>query len=116
MAVCISADASPQPVAQPSRIHYNRGMTPDDKICYCYNVSLRKLYNYARREQPRRASQLSNCLGAGTGCGWCIPILKRIHESATGEQPDAFSLDMTPEEYAEKRKEYIASGEPKNEF
>ncbi|MHC4411124.1 MAG: (2Fe-2S)-binding protein, partial [Planctomycetota bacterium] len=57
-------------------------MGPDDLVCYCYRVPLRKLVNYARREKPSRASQMSQCLDAGTGCGWCIPILKRIHENA----------------------------------
>lgn len=57
-------------------------MKPDDEICYCYHVSLRKLWNFARREKPRRASQLCECLSAGTGCGWCIPILKRIQQQA----------------------------------
>ena len=29
-------------------------MQPDDLICLCYRVSLRKLVNYARRERPAR--------------------------------------------------------------
>ncbi len=64
-------------------------MKPDDKICYCYHVSLRKLVNFARRERPRRPSQMSECLGAGTGCGWCIPILRRIYEAARRADDDA---------------------------
>jgi len=66
-------------------------MNLDDEICYCYHVPLRKLVSFARREQPARASQMSECLGAGTGCGWCIPILQRIHDrvmSATVEGGD----------------------------
>ena len=86
-------------------------MQPDDQICYCYHVPMRKLVNYARRERPKRPSQMTNCLGAGTGCGWCIPFLIKI-----AEDPDAFALDdMTTELYAEKRKSYIKS-EPKNTF
>lgn len=95
-------------------------MQPDDKICYCYHVTLRKLYHYARRNHPRRPSQMSDCLNAGTGCGWCIPILKRIHERVAdgwklvdGQPVDG--LPDTPEEYAEARKAYIKS-EEKNTF
>lgn len=87
-------------------------MQPDDKICYCYGVSLRKLVNFARRERPGHASQMSQCLGAGSGCGWCIPFLRNI-----ASDPDAFALsDLTPEEYAQRRKQYINTGQPKNTF
>lgn len=89
-------------------------MKPDDWICYCYRVSLRKLVNYARRERPARASQMSACLDAGTGCGWCIPFLKRIHAD-----PDGFSLDVEAEDYAAQRKAYhetLDAGDEKNAF
>lgn len=93
----------------------------DDQICYCYHVSLRKLMHFANREQPSVASQMSECLGAGTGCGWCIPILKRIHEHATrpqsGGEPDvASSLPVSPDEYAANRQTYIQTGQPRNQF
>ena len=86
-------------------------MNPDDQVCYCYRVSLRKLVNYARREQPSRASLMSRCLDAGTGCGWCIPILKRIHED-----PDGFRLDISADEYEKQRAEYRSSGQERNQF
>ena len=87
-------------------------MQPDDKICYCYGVSLRKLVNFTLRERPARASRLTECLGAGTGCGWCIPFLKKI-----AEHPESFVLDtLTPEEYAAQRKRYIVEHKPRNEF
>ncbi|MBI4580013.1 MAG: (2Fe-2S)-binding protein [Planctomycetes bacterium] len=90
-------------------------MGPDDKICYCYHVSFRKLYHYALRNKLQKASQLSDCLGAGTGCGWCIPVLKRIHEAVqSGRQGPR--IDMTPEEYADARQRYIENKEPKNSF
>jgi len=86
-------------------------MQPDDKICYCYGVSLRKLANFSRRVKPERPSQMTGCLNAGTGCGWCIPFLVKI-----AENPDAFSMvELTPEEYAERRTTYIKSA-PKNTF
>ena len=86
-------------------------MQPDDLICYCYRVSLRKLTNYARRERPARASLMRECLDAGTGCGWCIPFLKRIHED-----PDRFASDLTPEEYEAQRTAYRAEGQTPNSF
>ena len=91
-------------------------MKPDDLICYCYHVPLRKLENYARREKPQRPSQLTQCLGAGTGCGWCIPFLKKIQERALAQSDDRDdALSITPEEYEAARATYRASGE-KNEF
>lgn len=90
-------------------------MGPDDTICYCYHVAYRKLWNHARRGGLKRPSQLSDCLGAGTGCGWCIPILKRIFEAAT-EAGDGPQIEMTPEEYAARRKAYIQNQDPKNRF
>jgi NAD(P)H-nitrite reductase large subunit len=84
-------------------------MNLDDKVCYCFHVPLRKLVNFIRRTRPKVASQLSECGGAGTGCGWCIPFLKRLHaQSAAG---DAAELDeLTPQEYERQRAEYIRAG------
>ena len=53
-------------------------MDRDQEVCLCFHVSLRKLQAYLRNERPRLASQLSNCHGAGTGCGWCRPYLERL--------------------------------------
>lgn len=91
-------------------------MGPDDKICYCYNVPYRKLWSFARRQRLQRASQMSGCLGAGTGCGWCIPILKRIFEAAHRDPSDPAPLEMTPEEYEAQRKAYIQNRDPKHQF
>jgi len=57
-------------------------MSTDQEICHCYHVSLRKLINYARREHPAHPEQMSECLGAGTGCGGCVPHLRIIAEAA----------------------------------
>ena len=86
-------------------------MNLDDRICYCYHVPLRKLVNYARRERPARASMMRECLDAGTGCGWCIPFLKRIHAD-----PDHFESELTPEQYEAKRAAYRTEGETPNSF
>ena len=84
-------------------------MELDDQICYCFHISKRKVLNYIRIHQPRVASQISECGGAGTGCGWCIPFLKKYYaESRDGrnDEPD----DLTPDEYAARRGDYIRSG------
>ncbi|HWL94344.1 MAG TPA: (2Fe-2S)-binding protein [Phycisphaerae bacterium] len=95
-------------------------MKPDDKICYCYHVSLRKLVNFARREKPERPSQMSDCLNAGTGCGWCIPILQMIFERASNrsdmaEDQDVSGLPQNAADYEAARKTYLKSDQ-KNQF
>ena len=73
------------------------------------------------RVRPPFASQLTNCLGAGTGCGWCIPTLIKIH-AHVGEG-DAADLDtrlpvllhQSPDEYAAARAQYLQEKE-KNTF
>ena len=52
-------------------------MNPDDDVCLCFHVPLRKIRVYLEREDPPVASLISECLGAGTGCGWCVPYLER---------------------------------------
>src|SRR6058998_3113305 len=83
-----------------------QSMDLDSQVCYCFHITKRKLLNFLRIERPRVASQLSQCGGAGTGCGWCVPFLKQIFEqSASG------GLDqLSPEEYARQRAEYIRAG------
>ncbi|MCZ6837414.1 MAG: (2Fe-2S)-binding protein [Planctomycetota bacterium] len=84
-------------------------MDPDDHVCLCYRVSLRKLRAYMNHEDPKVASQLSQCFDAGTGCQWCVPFLKKLHEQhLEGKTPD---LPISPEEYATRRKSYRQSGQ-----
>jgi len=83
-------------------------MNPDDHVCLCFRVSQRKLVNFMERERPRVASQLSECLGAGTGCQWCVPFLRKLHEQwQRGETPD---LPIAPAEYAARRARYRTTG------
>ncbi len=85
-------------------------MNLDAEVCYCFHVSRRKLVNFIRRERPRVPSQLSECGGAGTGCGWCIPFLKQLHQQAV-EGGDTTELErMTPAEYEQRRAAYIRAG------
>ena len=85
-------------------------MNLDDKICYCFHVTRRKLVNFCRRTKPRVPSQLAECGGAGTGCGWCIPFLKQIYkQSAEGGLVEEMET-LTPQEYEARRAEYIRAG------
>ncbi len=84
-------------------------MDLDGKVCYCFHISQRKLLNFMRLEKPRVASQLSECGGAGTGCGWCIPFLKQLFEQAA--EGGATELEqLTPAEYERQRASYIRAG------
>lgn len=85
-------------------------MNADDEICYCFHVSRRKLVNHARRHQLKVPSQMSECGGAGTGCGWCIPFLKQIfRQEVAGEQVDELD-QLSPEDYARQRADYVRAG------
>ncbi|QQE11888.1 (2Fe-2S)-binding protein [Planctomycetota bacterium] len=80
-------------------------MKDDDHVCLCYRVSKRKIVNYCKRERPPVASLISECLSAGTGCGWCVPYLKHLHKQALENNPNP-DLSLNPKEYAEKRADY----------
>ena len=86
-------------------------MKPDDHVCMCYRVSLRKIRAYLKRENPPAASQISECLDAGTGCGWCVPFLEELHRQAKAgvEEPDIPGVD--PVQYATLRTKYRQTGE-----
>ena len=65
-------------------------MDLDAPICLCFNVSRRKIVRFIKVDKPRRASQLSECFGAGTGCGWCRPILERLHQQHSGSADSTY--------------------------
>jgi len=85
-------------------------MDPDDPVCLCFHVSKRKIINFCRRERPPVPSLISECLSAGTGCGWCVPFLKTLHEQTLrgDAHPD---LPFSPAEYARRRMNYRKTGE-----
>lgn len=83
-------------------------MQLDDEICFCFHVSKRKILNYLRIHKPRRASQLSECGGAGTGCGWCVSYLKRNFADLQSGKLD--SVEVSQEDYAAGRSQYLADG------
>ena len=96
-------------------------MEMDDHLCLCFHVSKRKVLNFIRIEKPRKVAQLSDCYGAGTGCGWCRPFLKRLFEEATeagiqgSESGKNYEVEdstetVSVEEYAERRAKYVHDG------
>ena len=81
-------------------------MELDQQLCYCFHINKRKIVNFVKRERPKRASQISECFGAGTGCGWCVPFLKEIHRQiVAGEAIEPGSI--TAEEYEKMRGGYL---------
>ena len=106
-------------------------MELDDTICYCFHVTKRKIMNFIRIHQPRRASQVSECGGAGSGCGWCVSYLKKyFEETQAARKPGEANVSsgssraapadpmksvdtITPEEYAQHRAAYIRAGHGK---
>ena len=107
-------------------------MNPDDPVCLCFHVTRRKVQSFIRVEKPRRPSQLSQCFGAGTGCGWCRPYLERMltqsleqsgAEKKSSQKPDSSSLpepgssvdspdtsELTLAEYKKARAKYVREG------
>ncbi len=60
----------------------------DPTVCFCYRVSRAKVAAFLRKQNPVVASQLSECDGAGTGCGWCRRLLEDMHATyQAGEDP-----------------------------
>jgi bacterioferritin-associated ferredoxin len=100
-------------------------LNDDDEICFCFHVSLRKVRNFCRVEKPQVASLISECLSAGTGCGWCRPMLRKIHKQECNvEEPwwrkisddptdfhsaerDGAAEQLDPESYAQGRQQYL---------
>ena len=77
-------------------------MDDDQELCLCFHVTRRKVVQYIRVHRPTRTSQLSECYGAGTGCGWCRRFLQQLMEE---EHPESARLP-DPQTYAQERTEY----------
>lgn len=82
----------------------DQGDDPRREVCHCFHVPLGKLVKFHRLRHPRLASQFSECFGAGTGCGWCVPFLSTLYEQL--ERGEAPHIALSPEEYARRRAEY----------
>ena len=84
-------------------------MGPDDEVCLCFRVPLGKVRGFLKREDPPVASLMSECLGAGTGCGWCVPVLEELHRRHRAGE--AVEVELDPEAYREGRRAYRKTGE-----
>ncbi len=82
-------------------------MELDDELCLCFHVTKRKVINFIRLHRPRRASQLSECFGAGTGCGWCRELLQQLYQA---EMEGRALEEPSWEEHRRGRAEYVRSG------
>jgi len=85
-------------------------MKPTDHVCLCYRVELGKVCKYLKREDPQVASLISECLDAGTGCGWCVPYLKELHRKH--KAGDELTIDGAPAEYASGRQAFKQDKRP----
>lgn len=98
-------------------------LKPDDTVCFCFHVTLRKIETFCNVQKPRAASEISECLSAGTGCGWCVPMLRKIHTRVCGayapwwrEQPagpveeNRADENVDAEAYRAGRRKYIDEG------
>ena len=87
-------------------------MQADDELCLCFHVTKRKVVNYLRIERPRSVSQLADCYGAGTGCGWCRPYLKKLFEASAQSASEGGATPDLPDaaHYAHGRTVYVRAG------
>ena len=79
-------------------------MLPDDHVCLCHKVSLRKLRVFLKQTKPKSPSQLSECLGAGTACGWCISALEKLHSQHCSNKE--LRINCSFKNYKKKRTEW----------
>ena len=85
-------------------------MKPEDELCLCFHVTRRKVENFLRVERPRTAAQLADCYGAGTGCGWCRPLLRKLFDAHASSGAADAPLP-TPEEHALGRAGHLRRGD-----
>ena len=87
-------------------------MELDDELCLCFHVTKRKVLNWIRIERPQKTAQLSECYGAGTGCGWCRPFLQELFEQQQREAKvqTGLNLEISAADYAAQRARYVLDG------
>ena len=91
----------------------DRPVPIEDEICICFRVRRDKVIRYIRRERPKVVSLVSECLSAGTGCGWCIPFLEQVHEDVMANRDPGPPIGR--DEYMRRRTAYrakLATGDP----
>ena len=85
-------------------------MELDDELCLCFHVTKRKVINFIRIEKPRSLSQLSECYGAGTGCGWCRAYMKLLYQQLVDKKAIEGG-EPSSSDYARGRAEYVRAGQ-----
>lgn len=78
----------------------------EDDLCVCFHVSRQKICKYIRINRPQVVSQTTECFGAGTGCGWCIPFIEKIYESIMSDSEEKNPV-LSQREYLARRLEYL---------
>lgn len=86
-------------------------MKADDELCLCFHITWRKVLNFIRVHHVKKPSQLSECGGAGTGCGWCRKQLAKLTEQANTTPPTADSVDEWLEDRSPNKEAYAAGRE-----
>lgn len=99
----MSSDDEIPPASRPRPVTLSPS---ENNVCVCFRVPLNKLVKHIRLTRPRYASQLSECYGAGTGCGWCIPFLEKIFEEMEADPSANPGLGLDYDEYLRRRREY----------
>jgi len=92
-------------------------MLPDDELCLCFHVTWRKVIRFIQVNKVRVPSQVSDCQGAGTGCGWCRKAISRLvvelrEGSVESEQLEQWLQDEFPSSnsYRSGRTQHIEEG------
>jgi bacterioferritin-associated ferredoxin len=93
-------------------------MKADDELCLCFHVSWRKVIHFIRQRRVQHASQVAECFGAGTGCGWCRRQISRLLLEIQARPPVDLDLDAwlaarapTAQAHAAGRQQYLADKE-----
>lgn len=76
-----------QVLSKEERLSLLSGLPPQGQedigriICSCFAVGEKTIIKTIKEKQLQNVAQIGNCLGAGTGCGSCVPELKALLES-----------------------------------
>ncbi len=84
-------------------------MELDDELCLCFHVTKRKVLAFLRVNKPQRASQMSECFGAGHRLRLVPPLLE---ETVRSQPPRSGSCDRAARrsQYAAGRTTYVKAG------
>ena len=69
-------------------------MLADEELCLCFHVSYRKVIRYVEKHSIKVPSLVSECFGAGTGCGWCRKQIRRLVDDIDANPPGSQDLNV----------------------